>query len=280
MGSILTAFTNAFKLAANTDPADCQALGTTIENYVAAPRTHNANAASAPTSAPTGYVLRSIGADGANAGYALDSFGGAPTIRMRRANGTGAAPTAVLNGDLIATIVFSGYYTAGGPGYAAFPSSVRSHATENWTSTAQGAKLIFAMTPNGAAAPVDAWTIDQDKSLTGIGAFGYATGAGGTVTQITSKSTGVTLNKPCGQITLHNASLAADTVVSFALTNSFIDGDDVLVLSHILGGTFGAYSLNARCGAGLATIDVRNLTAGALGEAIVIQYALVKAVVA
>jgi hypothetical protein len=279
MGAIATAFINAFKLAANTDPADCQALGATVETYVAAPRTHNANAAAAPTSSPAGTVLRSIGADAANAGYALDAFGGAPTIRMRRANGTGAAPTAVLNGDLIATIVFSGYYTAGGPGYAAFPSSVRSHATENWSSTAQGAKLVFAMTPNGAAAPVDAWAIDQDKSLLGLGKLGYAIGVGGAVTQVTDKSTGVTLNKLSGEITLNNAALAAATIVSFVLTNSVLEGSDVMILNHSSGGTPGAYSLNARCAAGSATIDVRNNTAGSLGEAIVIRYAVIRGVI-
>ena len=37
-------------------------------------------------------------------------------------------------------------------------------------------------------------------------AIGYV--SGGAVTQATSKSTGVTLNKPCGAITTHNAALA------------------------------------------------------------------------
>lgn len=107
---------------------------------------------------------------------------------------------------------------------------------------------------------------------------GYATGAGGTVTQATSKSTGVTLSKVCGKITMHNAALAAGTIVSFVLTNTAIAVTDVLVLNHISGGTVGSYTLNAQCAAGSATINVRNNTAGSLGEAIVIQFALVKAV--
>lgn len=52
----------------------------------------------------------------------------------------------------------------------------------------------------------------------------------------------------------------------------------MLVLNHSSGGTIGSYSLNARCAAGSATIDVRNNTGGSLSEAIVIQFALVKAV--
>lgn len=107
---------------------------------------------------------------------------------------------------------------------------------------------------------------------------GYATGAGGAVTQATNKSTAVTLSKVCGAITLNNAALAAGTIVSFVATNTAIAATDVLVLNHISGGTPGSYSLNARCAAGSVTIDVRNNTGGSLSEAIVIQYALVKAV--
>ena len=108
--------------------------------------------------------------------------------------------------------------------------------------------------------------------------LGYATGAGGTVAQATSKATGVTLSKASGQITMNAAALAAATIASFVLTNTSIAATDVLVLNHISGGTVGSYTLNAQCAAGSATINVRNNTAGSLSEAIVIQFALVKAV--
>lgn len=114
----------------------------------------------------------------------------------------------------------------------------------------------------------------------GADGIGYSLGAGGTVTQATSKATGVALNKTCGTITLHNASLAAAAIVSFALTNTCIAAGDVLVLNHVSGGTGGAYNLNAQCGAGTATINVRNNTAGALGEAIVLCFHVMKGVVA
>lgn len=109
---------------------------------------------------------------------------------------------------------------------------------------------------------------------------GYITGDGGTVTQSTSKSTGVTLSKKCGQITMHNAALAGNTTVSFTLTNTTIAATDLLVLNHVSGGTAGAYFLNAQCAAGSASINVRNITSGSLPEAIVIGFALVKAVTA
>lgn len=105
---------------------------------------------------------------------------------------------------------------------------------------------------------------------------GYSAGAGGTVTQATNKSTGVTLSKVSGAITMNNAALGAGTIVSFVLTNTAIAATDVLILNHISGGTVGSYTLNAQCAAGSATINVRNNTGGPLSEAIVIQFVLVK----
>jgi hypothetical protein len=114
----------------------------------------------------------------------------------------------------------------------------------------------------------------QVTSLTGTG---YRTGAGGTVTQSTSKATGVTLNKACGQITTPNDLLAANTTTSFTFTNSTIGSTDLLALDHVSGGTIGGYDLFAVCGSGSATVYIRNRTAGALSEAIVIRFALIKA---
>lgn len=111
-------------------------------------------------------------------------------------------------------------------------------------------------------------------------AFGYATGAGGTITQATNKSTAVTLNELCGQITMHNAALAAGAIVSFTLNNSTILANDLLVLNHVATATFGPYLLNARAAAGSAIIDVRNTSAGSLSNAIQIRFAVIRGVVA
>ena len=116
--------------------------------------------------------------------------------------------------------------------------------------------------------------------VSSTGKVGYATGAGGTVTQATSKATGVTLNKSTGQITLNAAALASDTTVSFTLTNTVIEAGDILIMNHISGGTAGSYLLNAQSAAGTASINVRNITAGSLSEAIVIAFAVIKAVTA
>lgn len=136
-----------------------------------------------------------------------------------------------------------------------------------------GTELFYA---DDGAADVKVTAAQIQRSTHPTAGMGYGTGAGGTVTQATSKSTGVTLNKVVGQITMHNASLAANTTVSFTLTNSAIAATDVLVLNHVSAGTAGAYTLNAQAASGSASINVRNVTAGALGEAIVIGFAVIK----
>jgi hypothetical protein len=107
------------------------------------------------------------------------------------------------------------------------------------------------------------------------GVFGYLNGTGA-ITQATNKATGVTLDSPSGQITLNGAALAADTTVSFTLTNSSITANDVLILNHLSAGTAGSYLLNAQSADGSASINVRNITAGSLSEAIVIGFAVIK----
>lgn len=66
--------------------------------------------------------------------------------------------------------------------------------------------------------------IRSDSATAGVG---YATGAGGTVTQGTNRTTGVTLNKVCGAITLVSAAGSA-TFASFTVTNSAVAATDVV----------------------------------------------------
>jgi hypothetical protein len=123
---------------------------------------------------------------------------------------------------------------------------------------------------------------DLSRPLLGstASAVGYATGTGGTVTQATSKSTGVTLDKRCGEITINNAALSAATIVSFTLTNSTIANTDVMIINHVSGGTVGAYTFNAVCNTGNASISIRNATAGSLSQAPVLRYVVIKGAVA
>lgn len=106
--------------------------------------------------------------------------------------------------------------------------------------------------------------------------LGYTSDAQGTVTQATSKSTGVTLNKSAGQITMNNAALASVTNVTFTFTNSFISANDILILNVGSGATAGAYNCwVSGLSAGAATITLRNISGGSLSEAVVINFALI-----
>jgi len=134
------------------------------------------------------------------------------------------------------------------------------------------------VTRAGKGSPLTHTEVDANFTNLNTDKAGYITGDGGTVTQATSKSTAVTLNKKCGTVTLNNAALAADAIVSFTLTNSTIAATDVVVLNHSSAGTAGKYALNAQAAAGSASINVTNISTGSLSEAIVIRFAVIKAV--
>ena len=100
---------------------------------------------------------------------------------------------------------------------------------------------------------------------------------GGTVTQASNKSTGVTLNTESGQITMNNAQLDAGTEVTFTVTNSKIAATDVVVACHGSAGTAGSYLVNANAiAAGSFAVTVSNVSAGNLSEAIVINFVALK----
>lgn len=118
--------------------------------------------------------------------------------------------------------------------------------------------------------------IGSDRILTDR-ELGYTAAAQGTVTQATSKSTAVTLNKSAGVITMNNASLATATNATFTLNNSLISANDTVILT-ISGGqaTAGSYNVFANSlAAGSVSITLRNISGGSLSEAIVINFALI-----
>lgn len=132
-----------------------------------------------------------------------------------------------------------------------------------------GGSTLATLTSTGAL------TLNQAASM------GYGTGAGGTVTQITSKATGVTLNRPSGQITMNGAALAAATAVSFTLTNSVIGTTDVVYACIDSAATAGAYTVTVDAvGAGTCQISLRNHTAGSLSEAVVLNFVVLRAATA
>jgi len=110
--------------------------------------------------------------------------------------------------------------------------------------------------------------------------IGYTSAAQGAVTQLTDKSTGVTLNKSAGRITMNNAALAGSTAVSFILTNSTISANDTIIVcvsSNTTGSALGAYTTYVSyLAAGSALITLRNLTtATSYSEAVIINFCVI-----
>ena len=126
----------------------------------------------------------------------------------------------------------------------------------------------------------------EDQNIVGAdrilsaGELGYTADAQGTVTQLTDKSTAVTLNKSAGRITMNNASLATATNATFTLNNNLISANDTVILT-ISGGqaTPGSYNVFVNAlGTGTVSITLRNISGGPLSEAVVINYAIIHCV--
>ena len=117
--------------------------------------------------------------------------------------------------------------------------------------------------------------ITSNSATAGVG---YRAGAGGTITQNTSKSDPVTLDKITGEITMNNATLSGDTTVSFTMNNSTIAATDVIILNQVSDANIGLYSFNGKCNSGNAVISVHNMTNTNRSDAIVIRFAVIKAV--
>ena len=109
------------------------------------------------------------------------------------------------------------------------------------------------------------------------GTLGYGSGAGGTVAQATSKSTGVTLNRASGQIIMNGSALVAGEAVSFTLNNDKIAATDTIILNVASGSAAGAYGAAVDgVSAGACVITVRNHSGTSLSDSLILNFAVLK----
>lgn len=111
----------------------------------------------------------------------------------------------------------------------------------------------------------------------GAGGLGYTIGSGGAVTQITSRTTGVTLNKTNGSITLVSAAGLA-TYQSFTVTNSTVAATDTIIINQ-KSGTDKYIIMVTAVAAGSFTITFAT-TGGATTEQPIFNFSVIKAVTA
>jgi hypothetical protein len=131
------------------------------------------------------------------------------------------------------------------------------------------------LTAAGALTPTSVASTGAVTSSAATSGIGYATGAGGTVTQVTNRTTGVTLNKACGAITLVSAAGSA-TAASFVVTDSAVVATDVVVVNEKSGTDKYLISVT-NIGAGVFTITSQT-TGGTTTEQPVFQFCVIKGV--
>lgn len=256
------------------------------------------NANTAASVAPTiTSPMHIIGADSQIVGVTIDAFGSVfGSLNFRLAKGTIAGKTGVVATDTILNLQGDGWDTAA---YAS-GVTIRGRATETWSATAHGSEIALRTVPNTTTTPADGLVVRNSGGVTvgtttdpGIGAIlaansiksngatagvGYATGAGGAVTQATSRTTGVTLNTVAGAITLVSAAGVAASYTSFTVTNSAVAATDTVILSQKSGTD--KYNLHPTAvGAGSFEITFRT-TGGTTVEQPVFNFAVIKAVAA
>lgn len=212
-----------------------------------------------------------------------DGGTGASTAAGARTNmGLGSMATqnsdnVAVTGGSISGVSFSGVFTG-----------ITSITATSFFTDAAAAGLT--LTANDLLADGTDTNISIDITPKGTGAvnlggkFGYPTGTGGTVTQTTSRTTGVTLNKLSGQITLVAGSLAGHEADEFTLTNSYIAATDVVIAnikSGAAAGTRKYYTVTVTSvSAGSCTISIGNNDNGAVPatgtDTLILSFAVIK----
>jgi hypothetical protein len=170
-----------------------------------------------------------------------------------------------------------------GTGVATFlatPSSanLRTALTdETGTGSAVFATTPTLVTPVIGVATGTSLTASGVIASTGTAGVGYATGAGGAVTQLTSRTTGVTLNKTTGSITLVS-SAGSPTLASFTVTNNTVAATDVIIINQKSGTDLYEIAITA-VAAGSFQVSFFSLV-GTTTEQPVFNFAVIKAVAA
>jgi hypothetical protein len=109
--------------------------------------------------------------------------------------------------------------------------------------------------------------------------LGYCSCAFSEVTQLTSKSTPVTINTPTGRITMDDASLNNNSTVVFRMNNSTIQTNDVVIMniSDGVGGAGDYLAYVGDIGTGFADLALANRKGGggSLSEAVQLTYTII-----
>jgi hypothetical protein len=158
---------------------------------------------------PTGSLSAAIPANGAYQGVQCD---GANGITISPFN---AAQVQMPDG----TVSVPAYSNVNEP-----TSGLYRAGASDWRFSLLGTD-VFRLTPTGLTSPVGI--------ASSGGGVGYATGAGGTVSQATNKSTITEIDTFCGDITTSNSLLPGLSSVSFQVSNNKVLAGDLIALEIV-----------------------------------------------
>lgn len=139
-----------------------------------------------------------------------------------------------------------------------------------------GTELYYGV-QSSADVKVTAAQVATHARSASTGPLGFATGAGGAVTQITSRTTGVTLNTACGAVTLFSAA-GSTTAATFTVTNSAVAATDTVIVCA-KSGTNVYLTWVTAVAAGSFNITFQT-TSGTATDSPVFNFAVIKAVTA
>lgn len=209
-------------------------------------------------------------------GYTAASATGPMVSFVKSRNADWSARAAVNNGD-----VLGGFYFAADDGtdLASIAASIQATIDAAPGTDDVPGRLTFATTADGGNSPTNRLRIDSSGNILNVstGGLGFGTGSGGAVTQATNRTTGVTLNKSNGAITLVSAA-GSTSWQSFTVTNATVADTDVVIVSQKSGTDL--YELHVTAvAAGSFRISYRT-TGGTTTEQPVFNFAVIKAVTA
>lgn len=255
----------------------------------------------------TGITDLAIGDGGTGASDAAGARAnfGLGTIATQNSNSVS------ITGGAISGVTFTGSFTGvtsiESTTFATSAAAAGTNLTGN-TLAADGTdtNIDINITPKGTGevnitkVDIDSGTIDgttvgattaasvRGTAVTATTSIGYGAGLGGTVTQGTSRTTGVTLNAPSGQITLFAASISGHEADEFTLTNSYIGATDTIIVNIASGAAaatrkyYQVHVCDVSAGACVISVgNIDNATIPSAGtESPVITFAIIKGVIA
>lgn len=146
------------------------------------------------------------------------------------------------------------------------------NALANTTGTLAGSLTVTGTIATGNV------TINNGVVLNDAGLFQYTTANNTTATQLSTKNNPVTCNGRTGQITTHNASLAAGRSDTFRVNNSQVATvNDIIIVGIVSGATGNTYQVGVTgVGVGYFDITISNISSAAAADTLVISYAILR----